>query len=159
MNHLVDNDVLQALVSLLGEFCVDPDSRGLGIASSPPRPHPLDPCLVYSGTDQRLPLCNKPVDVHLKPLSIPAVEYCPPMLRGRPRANLDLERMPGEPDALSSWLLDDLQPVAPAAHVVALTVDHLPLGLPQLLGEDLLLLPDPAKFRGDGEPRRLIVNV
>ena len=86
------------------------------------------------------------------------------------------ERRPGQQDGVSTGvlfallgatrrsvvrighLLDHVQAVTPALHEVAFACDHLPLGLPRLLRESVLLAADPAQPRDHRQTDRLVAG-
>src|SRR5450759_2374443 len=91
MNEFVDDDVFEALHRLLGEFKVQPDAVGLGIASAPSRFHFLDAPLSDHNTQDRLPFLDERWNQFFELLAIPTLQDYFPLRFALPRSNMQLD--------------------------------------------------------------------
>jgi hypothetical protein len=90
VNHLVDENELEAGKRLLCQFKVDPDATCVIVAASPLRLHPSYSPVGHPDTDLRLPLCHQLRYAFPKQLTIPVVKHVQPAFAASSRSNAQL---------------------------------------------------------------------
>src|SRR4051794_18867602 len=109
MRHLVDDDVLQAVGVLLGEFEVEPDVAGFAVARAPLGLHAADAPAGHLPADRLLPLGDEPRDPSAELLALPVLEDLAPTVRAAAFGDVEQESLAVALDVGAAGALDDLE--------------------------------------------------